>query len=830
MAIDMSLLKRRGISSGSYKKIFDGDRAKYPTKIRKLVDLLADRNRNGIEMSLAEWRAYAAVDLAYEVPFNQTTPTLVQNILSKRLDAAGTLQALKDWGLSESELFLDIPGANGQVQKLLNPPVFFQIYIPIVKAYVANVLGQIFNERNTSPLLPYNPLKESSRNRALCEILTDTVEVMSTNLGYSSVLKQSIQQMLKYGIMLTFPREEWYCEEQRRERDNEDGSVTDKRFTVKEGLRYTHPHPTKFFYDLRYPLTSLNTDTGTEFIGYWHIKSYGDIFDDRMLWNRQSIFAGTNWFQHPGAGKYFDELFPCRAGFPISSYRPKDREDKAAQYTTANRDHSVFVVEQFAKIVPKDWGLGRYKDGKLVDTYDCPVWHKFTMAGDDTVIWAEPCAYTPSWFMGYDYDEMAGLNSSLGLELIPYQDHLGMILSQMGLTARQNLMNVIFYDNQIVDKEDIAKLQNSGEAKYRSTNFISFDSLKRKMAGTDINRAFIPVQLTKASIQELYQLIGVVLNMMDRVLGIASQEAGAAATHQQSKEEVIRTGKASASRRALTSASVDEGIDAWKRQLYQGWKAYGDRKVSARVSSDIENVEQHLDELGFTIEQRTTEKLWVKGNKSDLALEHFARANEGPQKPNESAIAQVLFQTLGVIAGQPDLHQAIGVKNMLKIIEQAAIMAGAPRGFKLAISKDKGEEPKITPELQQALQALAQTILQTVTEKVAQPAAQQAAKTEQEVQALQVQIKQLEQIYKVAGADKDKAAVKQAEAAQKMQLKQVAFVQDEQRKEEKHKLELQRETEEAAAKLALEAQVAKGKLEIQKIEASNKPVKEPTPA
>ena len=67
------------------------------------------------------------------------------------------------------------------------------------------------------------------------------------------------------------------------------------------------------------------------------------------------------------------------------------REDKAGWYSTADRDKSIFVAEHFEKLVPRDWGLG---------DYDGPVWHRFTMAGDDTPIWIEPSAITPGIFMG----------------------------------------------------------------------------------------------------------------------------------------------------------------------------------------------------------------------------------------------------------------------------------------------------------------------------------------------------------------------------------------------------------------------------------------------
>ncbi len=60
---------------------------------------------------------------------------------------------------------------------------------------------------------------------------------MATNLGYLAHMDQSIRQTVKYGISLSFPLEEWYCEKQLERAD--DWSKENPKFqkkTVKEGL------------------------------------------------------------------------------------------------------------------------------------------------------------------------------------------------------------------------------------------------------------------------------------------------------------------------------------------------------------------------------------------------------------------------------------------------------------------------------------------------------------------------------------------------------------------------------------------------------------------
>lgn len=812
--IDLNVLKKHGVSSGAYKAIWSKPPAEYTPRQKRLVNLISGEIRDGFEMCLRDHRAYHAVDLAGEVPFNQTTPTLISHILSKKLDYNGTVDALKAWGLSESELFLDVPMPDGRVGKVPNAPVFFQIYIPIVKAYVTAILGQIYNERNVSPLLDYKPLKNTDRNQVLCEIETDIIDTISNWYGYPAVLRQAIQQTLKYGIMLAFPREEWHCERQLNEELQTNGEIKEKTVTCKEGLRYTHPHPTRMFYDLEYPLTSLNTDTGCRYCGHWHILSYGSILDNRMYWNRKHIFAGTNWFQSPLAGNYFNEVFPCQMKFLFPEQGPMSREDRMAWYNSSqDRDKAVFVTEYFRKLVPKDWDLADYR---------YPVWHRFTVAGDDTIIWCEPCAYTPTWFMGYDYDEQAARTASLGLDLIPWQDHLGNILSQMLLTMKQNLMNVIFYDNQLVDKGDIERLNNAGEMKYRGVQFIPYDSFKNAAARLQQSQAFTPVQLTKVGIQEMLQCIPVVLNIMGRVLGISAQTAGSSASHQQSKEEVVQTKGADSNRIALISSSVDEGIDAWKRQISAAAHAYIDPEFEAEVSTDIKDLDKHLDELGFKVTHRGANTVLVKGHKSKLRIEEFAATDHGPQRERNREMAQVIFQTIGTVAGQPELFKPIGAKNLLKLIEEAAKFAGAPRDFRLKIDINAKKDEEIPEAILQAIQQAQQATLSAVEQKIAQPIAKEMAQDKQKIDQLSGLVEQLKGIYQIASAAQDKNRLKAQDTQSKIQTRAAESSAAERRKDQAASKEQARRDAKLIADLHAQKAELEMKLNAMQVETSAK--------
>jgi len=797
---DPKVLKAHGISSGDYKKIFT--MPEKPGRVQKLIDLITNRVKDGFNRNLSEWQTYAAVDIAYDAPFNQTTATFVRHLLAKKYEKAEEMLAdVAKWGLKESDLFLDVNLKDGKQAKVLNVPVFFNVLIPIVKSYCDARIATLFNERNTTPLLPYKPLKKTAKNRVISEVITDLVSKISTDYGYAAYLDQAIKQTVKYGLALSFPLEEWDCEEQMEvDEDSTKENPKFKKVTVKEGLRYIFPHPTRMGYDLYHPLTSLNSDSGCEFAYFWDVVPYSKLLDNRNFWNRSRITYGTNWFNHELAGNYFNEFYPCRLKFPtVGLDGEMKREDKAALYSSSERDKAVFFTQFFMKLRPRDWDLGKYetvtdatgkKVNKLVKTYDHYVWHRFYVANDSTIIWAEPCAYVPSWFMGYNYDSKSGRQSGLGLETIPWQDHLGNIVSQMMLTAKQNLSNVIYYDTNMVDKDDIDELKNLGEGRYRSLNFIPYNSMKTSRSGNNPKDAFVSVQLNYRSIQDMVQMMGTILDLMERVLQFTAQEVGSTAKHYQSAEEIKTVNQSSDQKTNYTGSAIDAGRDAWKKQIYEAARSYMDAGFESEVSDDIPGVEGIIDELGFTITGRSKGKIHVKGHKSKLRLDQFARTGGDHEQDTDQQTAQAMFNVIGIIASHEEIFQPIGAKRVISLLEQAAKLAGADKDFKLnadapktvtpgaPVHPETGEpitsqpqakpgqpapgaapaqpapagqpapQPDIQSQLAHLVPQLEQAVMTMVQEKFAKPVADEIVKQEQQIQQLGALVQQIEALLK----------------------------------------------------------------------------------
>lgn len=793
MSVDLAYLKSKKVSAGDYKAIFSNDPADYTKQQQSLVNILRNRTQDGFTSCLSNFRHFAAIDIACDVSFHQNTPTFVRHILSKNLDAKGTMAALESWGLNKRELFKEQTLEDGTKAEVLNRPLFYNIVVPLVMAYLTGREARLFNQR-VGDFLKYKPLKQLPQQRISCEIVTDIVNNISRNYGYPATFRQAIHQTLKYGVMLAFPEEQWHCETQ---------VLDGRRTTIKEGIRYKIPHPSNLFYDLNYPLPSINSDTGIEFAGHWGVNRYGDILDDRRYWNRSKIYCGNNWFKFNGAATFFDEFYPCqlRNNFPTPSGATYTREDKACWYNRrGDRDKALFLTQHYMKLSPRQWGLG---------DYPYKIWHRFVIAGSDTIIYAEPFAYNPIWFMGYDYDFNASRNDSLALQLIPWQDQLGNILTNILQVSYRNLRNLTFYNKVLVDPKDIDKLVASGWEQYANGNYVPYDPQALVMGRQDPDKLFQSVEFPQASIQEMLTMVNLLLSIMERVQQFSAQESGAAASHQQSVEEIKTTGGATSNRLDFTGSFIDEGVDGWKRQLLDGAKAYLDPDLETEVSANIPDLEKHLVELGFGVTHRGDDKWSITGHKSGLRIEQFAASNEGPEESTDKQTAQALLSAIQMVAQNPDLHQIVGGKNILRWIETATRLAGAPQ-FTLDLTQEGNAAvpPAVTQAIQQALQELAKAL----EEKQIAPAAQHIAKVEQQVQALEQAIQQLTPIAQQAKALQDKNVIEQQKAQTKAQIDAAKFQAEEQRKQQAHDAKLARDQQEAAAKIQIEAGKAHAKV------------------
>lgn len=726
--VDIEHLKEKGgTAEGLEPKFTDLDKPANK-KVKELVELGATRINEGMQRNFANARIYWAIDRAYDVSQRQISFTLVDGLLNSGRSQEDILSTVKAWGLDKmlSPVYKDgkqLLEASGDPSMKLDLPTFFNLYVPLVQAYTKIRWSKLFNDRNLTPLYKYDPIRLTQKARLKCQIITDRIQRMATEMNYKEDERQSMLQALLYGQCINFPMEDWYSEKQ----TIKDGK-TSKKITVREGVRFAIPHPARTFYDLAYRLTSFNSNTGIEWAGYWDVTRFGDIERDGRYWNRSQVDASYGRFKWPqsAAWRIYQELFPCRLSFPVrstatTSIGDQDRVDKAFVYTAAEKDQAVTLCPMFMKIIPKEWDLY---------DYDAPVWHRFLYAAEQTIIYCSPLAYTPGVTYLYDYDQNRALNTSLGLELLPWQDMLGNYLTQYLLSVKRNLGKVIFWNSDVLDQKYVNEIKGLGEKLYRDWNFIPFSGRELGWQQTNQKDAFYPVSFPNLATQEIAQAINMLIMVMERMLGYSSQEVGAPAAHEQSATEVNIISLNTSTRQEFTGSFIDAAIHTRKQLLYDAMMAYSDDEVLAEVAELNDADRKALKDLGFEVEEEATSndvKIGVKGNKSGLRLDGFSAERDGVNRIQDSKIAATMIQVFQSIFSNQVILQQTSIQNLIDMFNQILVYAGMPRDFRLKI------DPKATQEQQQAnvqqqLQAM-QQVAAKVSEQVVGKALGEVADT-----------------------------------------------------------------------------------------------------
>jgi hypothetical protein len=753
-------------------------------KIQKLRNRIRHRLQSGRNQNLSQYRLYHALDLAWDTPFRQITPTLLQQFLDKKPDDKEVLSTLSAWGFNPDDLIgeADDPKSPGKKIKQFNIPTFFNVFVPLVRAYVTIRLAKIMNDRLQIPMLKFDPAINSAKNRLQCDIITNRIELMNRQYNYWAVIKQSVFQMLHYSICLKFPMEEWHKEEQlirdyekveEAETRSEDGlnkmldggmmgaqvpenvplteatedgqapeqeqkpaapvgeaaveaalddaqdpepaerKIRTRTKVVKEGLRYHMPHPSRMFWDQAHRVSTFNTDTGCEYAGYWRVMRYKDIRDNEAFWNTDKVSIGdTSWWT--AAGPFWNSIFSGCTIKPPSTITAsleassKDRETKMVYdfYTSDYDDASVVITEYFEKLIPKDYGLG---------DYEYPVWFRFVVAGDDTVIYCAPLPYVPVVAYIYDADELRSQNASLTLEILPFQDQVSNLLTQFILTAKANLSNVTFVDEDVVGKDWVATIRNWGEKLFRVRNFIPFSGRKAMKSQQGIPSAFFSHHFPSMDNTGILQAIKVVLDMLERVLVMSSQEVAQAASHELREKEVVNIQSSTSTRLTYTATNVDHAREAFKNQLYCGLMAYGEEDVYAEIANDPLITPAMLEKLGFTyvddedgLHVWARKKIQVKLKKTAIAYASFTTQRDGNDRPNDKDAVMQLANAMNGWLSNPILGPAIGPDQAIQLVNQIARMAGFPKEFKLENSTGNAA---LTAELKKFMDEIEQKIV-----------------------------------------------------------------------------------------------------------------------
>lgn len=704
-------------------------------RIRSRVD-------EGMTRNFANYKVYYALDLALDTPFQQISPTLVQSLIDRDMSSEKgkkeVMDTLTNWGLTSMIADETDPKTGAKTGKTqLNLPTFVQVMVPLAISYVTARWAAVCNDADIKPFFKYDPAVQRMDFRVKCDAVTSRVDVMDRQFGYFDVFKQAAFKMLHYGVVYQFPQEEWYIEEQltyatkddvaleETDRDGKKVTEEDQLFwkTVKAGLRYHHPHPSRTYRDLAHPAVNFLTDTGPTFGGYWRISRYRDVAFKPEYYNVEAVSLSDKNILDINRIFFQTVYGACTLAYPVLTMGGEgvsklDREKAVSQlyYGKDHLDQGILLTEHFEKINPKRDGLVNPK-AKRSGGYDGDVWFRFVVAGTNgTILYAAPFPTCPIQTAGYDADEARTMNQSLTLQVQPFADQIGNVLTQMLLSMRQNLANLVLIDTDQVDKGIIAQIKNMGERFFRTLNVQGFSAEKFRKQNSQPPMAVQNFNFPKANLQEMVMTIQTLINILERLLGVSSQEVSQAATHEQSAKEIVLVEKSSSNRLEFTKGPLERMKEAQKNQIYCHIVTYDSPAFWAEVPCDADVTPEMLRNWGFVLEDLSKKHggdrtIRVKFDRAKTPIQEwmFASGRDGQDRVNDAQIAMTMTQWLQALLADPMTAQAIGPEQAIMAANVIAQYAGLPVDFRLRSMIKNGQQAN-PQEAQQLLQAVMQEV------------------------------------------------------------------------------------------------------------------------
>ena len=699
------ILEKFGCTPLRLREIFTNRDASTPDgKIcRKVEDRIRARVQEGVRQCAKNYTLYQAVDLAWD------SPPIQKEVIPLLLWAQGKIK--KETVLERlagTPMGQDIIHKQKDKTIKVDFPRFFEISITLVRSYVNRRLAtQTARFANLWPFFRYEPRGTDPVSKFKADVLSQRIDIMSDAYNYRHFGTQCDRDMLLYSHSVAFPRSAWDKVTQWRPKNLNTGNIEDltaeeieiESYVAREGVDFVNPHPSRTFRDMSAPFANINTDTGPIWVGHWNIQRYGALLEQGYFnlncITTNGVFGGII-SQYPDFfGYYFD---PCVLALPdLSSRNPtasNDREGNIGVYSENAKDNGVFTTEYFERINPKHEGYG---------DYDCDIWVRYAVAGDGTVLGAEFMPSTPAAYGGINENDSRAVNASLAMELLPYQDQMTNLCSQMILVLRTSLVQLWLIDKDSITKETLKYFEDGAAQKefFIEPKILAYSSANlREMGITDPSMAFkvITAQVgTKVS--EIFSAMVNVLNLADRILSTSANELGQAAPREISAREVQEISTTTSTVSSSASDGIDEQRAALKKILYQSTVCCASANMRVPVLSRY--TKDTLIAAGFTlVDADKLDKMQgneiipiatpVLGNVTSLIYDYLFDSRDGAERTLNSQSAQVINQMIQNIAANPELARAVGKRRFFALFNEVVRLSGA--GTDLKIELDENED------------------------------------------------------------------------------------------------------------------------------------------
>ncbi len=729
---------------------------------KKFEESIRDRQNEGIMFNLSNHKIFSAPDLAWDSrPINPMNYSLMM-YAEGRIDVGSCAKELSQ--LSCADQFIEKDAKGNPVG--INMPKFTDVTVNLIPSFITRRLAAQSNKyQNIWPYYKYEPRGTSPVAKLRGDLMSQIGDIMADAYDHRHHEVQVMRDMMLYSTSIDFVRCAWECEKQwERDSVSEEFQLPEgekprfKAAIQKEGVCFVNPHPSRVFSDNAYPISSLNTDIGCSFLGYWDVVRYRDVHQNLDYWNTKSVTFDSNlgnlFTNYP---QYFSQYY-CTIKAPTIDYGGSNDLKSSVGYWAANQmDSAVVLCNYFQKLVPKDYGIGDYP-------YE--VWIRFITAGaDGTVINAEILPSSPAAVAQFNCKDDRRLNKSIAHELMGYQDQMTNLQNYLLLCLETDNIKVFVVDEDTASPEALKafEAQARGEKHSHEPWMLKISGKKLMDLGLDPSKIVQMVETRNSSaIDVIFRAMLHLLMMVERLMALSPQEQGQPAPREISATEVNLIAGTTESVYGFISDSIDEMRAAKKRIIYESYINCGNNDVRLpaidRYSDDVvkkAGFEVVPEEMEIPNDPSAPQRHTIIGSKRFLVHDYIFTSRDGAERSLNTQSANVLVQLLGILQN-PIVMAAIGKEKYFEIVNEAFRTSGAGVDLKLALKDGESDQfgADQNAQMQQVLQQI--TAQLEKQQQALMQLGQQVGEMQQAGQKLAADVSQDVKDFKVATAAKMK--------------------------------------------------------------------------
>jgi len=671
----------------------------------KFEEEIRNHITEGIRWSLKNYRFYISADMAWD-----TSPVRKENIPLKlyaegKIDLKKTVEQLKSICKDEDtvEKMIERDGETKEI-KSIDLTRLYEMDLNLVRPYLRRrIAAQSQKYNNAYPYFKYDPHSKTMVSKLQAEVLNQRIQYVVDQFLYDHDFTQNLRYLFMYSGVLTFIQHPWVKKHQKRKKfvgESKNYEIED--YVEREGVIFHTPHPTRRFYDMRFPLHSINIDHGCNYVGYWDIVQFRDVRNNRRFFNRDSIgLSGDSLYS--SNLDYFNYYFSEQLKFPnapeSSDTEDNLRENQTSYYSASNDDEHTWLSYYYRKIVPSRDGFG---------DYPYSVWVKFTVAGEDTVVDAQILPSRPACYMGYEEDDQKILNASMVHEIIPYQDQASNFMSQALYLMKIQSLLFVSADTDMIStsmRKHIKEFLKGGKYYSEAMYYEHSGSETEELYGKQI-QSKPPIQVTQASmsniINELLNNVVTITGLLEKNQMMSPQELGQYNQRETSAEEASIVNQSTSSLYGYISQGPDEYRTAMKIILYESLLSMGSDKIMVSVPERYPD--EVIEKAGFSkidqkyglLDKRVTN---IIGDKYNISASYKFTSRDGSEREINTSSAKVLSDLVRyVLQSQETLNwfvQKFGDEQFVMMLSEIFRLSGS--GYVLKLPAD-AEETQITAQ------------------------------------------------------------------------------------------------------------------------------------